>query len=144
MIWTVSDLMILLLTAALVINAAGGAALFLCRKLERVASMGELSGILKGIILYTAFGLPVMVGVAIFKFTFVGRSYVVSEDLEHGWIMRHVPFSIYSQSAWRRQPGRKRMRYLKSVWRKFLEASEKEESAYTGVILFHHPLYTAG
>ena len=96
MIWTVSDLMILLLTAALVINAAGGAALFLCRKLERVASMGELSGILKGIILYTAFGLPVMVGVAIFKFTFVGRSYVVSEDLEHGWIMRHVPFSIYS------------------------------------------------
>ena len=35
MIWTVSDLMILLLTAALVINAAGGAALFLCRKLER-------------------------------------------------------------------------------------------------------------
>ena len=58
--------------------------------------MGELSGILKGIILYTAFGLPVMVGVAIFKFTFVGRSYVVSEDLEHRWIMRHVPFSIYS------------------------------------------------
>ena len=28
MIWTVSDLMILLLTAALVINTAGGAALF--------------------------------------------------------------------------------------------------------------------
>ena len=88
MIWTVSDLMILLLTAALVINAAGGAALFLCRKLEHVASMGELSGILKGIILYTAFGLPVMVGVAIFKFTFTGRFYVISEDLEHGWGMR--------------------------------------------------------
>ena len=96
MIWTVSDLIILLLTGALVINVIVQVATGICRKLEPGVAAGELSAILKGTILYIAFALPVMIGVAIFKYTFVGRDYVVSEDLDHGWIMRHVPFSIYS------------------------------------------------
>ena len=96
MIWTVSDLVVLLLTAALVINVIAVALSALCRKLEPTVTMGELSVLLKGVIIYIAFGLPVMVGTAIFKFTFVGRDYVVSEDLEHGWTTCHLPFSIYS------------------------------------------------
>ena len=71
MIWTVSDLVVLLLTAALVINVIAVALSALCRKLEPTVTMGELSVLLKGVIIYIAFGLPVMVGTAIFKFTFV-------------------------------------------------------------------------
>ena len=81
MSWKISDILALLVTIFVSLNILISVISLSGKHLERRMDMGHLSLFLKMVVVFSAFGMPVLAGVILYKFVFGERIYLVSDDL---------------------------------------------------------------
>ena len=81
MSWKISDILALLVTLFVSLNILISVISLSGKHLERRMDMGHLSLFLKMVLVFSAFGMPVLAGVILYKFVFGERIYLVSDDL---------------------------------------------------------------
>lgn len=81
MSWKISDILALLVTLFVSLNILISVISLSGKHLERRMDMGHLSLFLKIVVVFSAFGMPVLAGVILYKFVFGERIYLVSDDL---------------------------------------------------------------
>ena len=79
--WKISDILALLVTLFVSLNILISVISLSGKHLERRMDMGHLSLFLKMVLVFSAFGMPVLAGVILYKFVFGERIYLVSDDL---------------------------------------------------------------
>lgn len=81
MSWKISDILALLVTIFVSLNILISVISLSGKHLERRMDMGHLSLFLKMVVVFSAFGMPVLAGLILYKFVFGERIYLVSDDL---------------------------------------------------------------
>ena len=77
----ISDILALLVTLFVSLNILISVISLSGKHLERRMDMGHLSLFLKMVLVFSAFGMPVLAGVILYKFVFGERIYLISDDL---------------------------------------------------------------
>lgn len=81
--WKISDILILILTLAVSINVLISV-ISLCKGyLEKKMEMSQLSCLLKMVVLFHFFVMPVLSGVILYKSVYVGKAYLESDDFPY-------------------------------------------------------------
>ncbi|MDE6054969.1 MAG: M56 family metallopeptidase [Lachnospiraceae bacterium] len=81
--WKISDILILILTLAISINVLI-VVISLCKGyLEKKMEMSQLSCLLKIVVLFHFFVMPVLSGVILYKSVYVGKAYLESDDFPY-------------------------------------------------------------
>ena len=81
MSWKISDILALLVTLFVSLNILISVISLSGKHLERRMDMEHLSLFFKMVLVFSAFGMPVLAGVILYKFVFGERIYLVSDDL---------------------------------------------------------------
>ncbi|MFQ9704431.1 MAG: hypothetical protein ACLR0U_25265 [Enterocloster clostridioformis] len=81
MSWKISDILALLVTLCVSLNILISVISLSGKHLERRMDMEHLSLFFKMVLVFSAFGMPVLAGVILYKFVFGERIYLVSDDL---------------------------------------------------------------
>lgn len=91
--WKISDFIALLIALFVSLNMIT-AILFLSRKrLEKKMNMGYVSRFLKIVLIFSFFCMPVLTGILLYKFVFVKRTYLVSDDFRYLDTIRKISIS---------------------------------------------------
>lgn len=92
--WKISDILILMLTLIISMNILFTFLFLAKRYLEKKMNMSWLSSLLKMVVLFHCFIMPLLSGMILYKSVYVGKAYLESDDFPYWNIINKSSFSL--------------------------------------------------